>query len=186
MPGLRERGEGWFTALYCAHYAPVVRYALRRIGDPGAAAEVAQDVFVVAWRRRAEVPDRQLPWLYGVARRLLANHWRARQAAPVHIGEERLLVTADEHAAADRLADVRRALATLSDADQELLRLVGWEELSLAEAAAVLGCSRAAAAVRLHRARGRLSRALGAPPTPAPRVPAPKQLNTTAEGNRHV
>ncbi|WP_432981898.1 RNA polymerase sigma factor [Dactylosporangium sp. CA-233914] len=186
MPVLRERGEGWFTALYSAHYPQVVRYALRRIGDPDAAAEVAQEVFVVAWRRRVEVPDRQLPWLYGVARRLLANHWRARQATPVQVGDERLLVTADEHSATDRLADVRRALVTLSDADQELLRLVGWEELSLAEAAAVVGCSRAAAAVRLHRARGRLSRALSAPTAATPRVPAPKHLKTTADRNRHV
>src|SRR5690349_2297482 len=111
MPVLRERGEGWFTALYSAHYPQVVRYALRRLADPDTAAELAQEVFVVAWRRRVEVPDRQLPWLYGVARRLLANHWRARQATPAPMDDERLYVTTDEHGAIDRRTDIRRALA---------------------------------------------------------------------------
>lgn len=58
-----------------------MRYGLRRLADTDAAAELAQEVFVIAWRRRREVPDRSLPWLYGVARRLLANQWRARRVA---------------------------------------------------------------------------------------------------------
>ena len=69
------------------------------------------------------------------------------------------------------MADVRAALATLSGIDQEILRLIGWEELTVAEAAGVLGCSRATAAVRLHRARRRLTDAMAAravPPVPRP------------------
>jgi DNA-directed RNA polymerase specialized sigma24 family protein len=45
MPVLRERGEGWLTALYSAHHPQVVRYVLRRLADPDAAAELAQEVF---------------------------------------------------------------------------------------------------------------------------------------------
>jgi RNA polymerase sigma-70 factor (ECF subfamily) len=52
------RDEGWFTAMYLAHYRDVVRYGHRRLGDLDASTELAQDVFVVAWRRRARVPDR--------------------------------------------------------------------------------------------------------------------------------
>ena len=77
------RGEVWFTALYAAHRRDLLRYGYRRLTDLDAAAELAQDVFVVAWRRRADVPGHALPWLYGVARRLLANHWRHRRASPV-------------------------------------------------------------------------------------------------------
>jgi RNA polymerase sigma-70 factor (ECF subfamily) len=174
MPVLGQRGEGWFNAVYSANYPQVVRYALRRLADPDAAAELAQEVFVVAWRRRVEVPDRALPWLYGVARRLLANHWRASRAAPVSVDGEWRYVAADEHSVTDQVTDIRRALATLSEPDQELLRLIGWEELTLAEAAAVLGCSRATAAVRLHRARGRLTRALGRPTSATTAVPVTK------------
>lgn len=60
------------------------------------------------------------------------------------------------------VAGVRAALTTLPDIDQEILRLIGWEKLSLGEAATVLGCTRTAAAVRLHRARKRLTKAMNA------------------------
>jgi RNA polymerase sigma-70 factor (ECF subfamily) len=158
------RDESWFTDVYGAHHDDVVNYLRRRLSDLDAVAELSQDVFVVAWRRRADVPDRSLPWLYGVARRLLANRWRSGRAAP------RLEPMPDGEQLADRrrsrpeeaavLADVRAALARVPELDQEILRLVGWEELTVGEAAQVLGCTRTAAAVRLHRARRRLSAAL--------------------------
>jgi len=156
------REETWFTGLYTAHYAHVVRYGQRRLADPDAAAELAQEVFTIAWRRRREVPDRGLPWLYGVARRLLANQWRARRAAPaiVPIVDEPADASSPGADAGVGVADLLAALATLSDLDREILRLVGWEELTIAEAAAVLDCRRAAAAVRLHRARRRLAAAI--------------------------
>jgi RNA polymerase sigma-70 factor (ECF subfamily) len=52
------------------------------------------------------------------------------------------------------------ALSRLSDADQELLRLVAWEELDHAEIAQVLGVSVNAVAIRLHRARARFEQAM--------------------------
>jgi RNA polymerase sigma-70 factor (ECF subfamily) len=163
-----ERGEGWFTTIYAAHYPDIVRYGLRRLHDPEASTELAQEVFVVAWRRRAQVPEPSLPWLYGVARKLLANEWRSQRARPV------ALPALDPDAFPQRagsahpdsvvgLVDLRAALATLSTDDQEVLRLVGWEQLTLAEVAVTLDCSRTAAAVRLHRARRRLIAALRAP-----------------------
>ncbi|WP_326556314.1 RNA polymerase sigma factor [Micromonospora sp. NBC_01796] len=159
-----RRDESWFTGIYTEHHAHIVSYGQRRLGDPEASAELAQEVFVIAWRRRAEVPDRTLPWLYGVARRLLANHWRARRAAPdvLPIGDpERLWEPVPSGPEASvAVADIRTALATLTDLDQEILRLVGWEELTVSEAAQVLGCTRTTAAVRLHRARKRLTAAI--------------------------
>jgi RNA polymerase sigma-70 factor (ECF subfamily) len=52
---------------------------------------------------------------------------------------------------------VRAVLSKLSTADQEALRLTEWEQLSIDEAAQVLGVSRTAFKVRLHRARRRLA-----------------------------
>ncbi|WP_233578562.1 sigma factor-like helix-turn-helix DNA-binding protein [Micromonospora sp. BL4] len=66
----------------------------------------------------------------------------------------------DRHDGVVRLVDVRAALSRLSDDDQEILRLVGWEQSSLSEAALVLGCGAATAKVRLHRARRRLTEML--------------------------
>jgi RNA polymerase sigma-70 factor (ECF subfamily) len=167
-----KRGAEWFTALYAAEYPQVVRYGLRRLGDVESATELAQEVFLIAWRRRAEVPDRGLPWLYGVARRLLANEWRARRARPA-IGPMSHPVGHGQPEQGLAALDIRAALARLPEPDQEILRLVGWEQLTCGEAAVVLGCSAATAAVRLYRARRRLAAALTDPvPTPSPRRPA--------------
>lgn len=61
-----------------------------------------------------------------------------------------------------QLADLADALGSLPEADQELLALVAWERLDHQQIASVLGCSRNAVDVRLHRARRRLSEALAA------------------------
>lgn len=170
-----KRDEGWFTRIYAAHYPHIVNYGQRRLADVDASAELAQEVFVIAWRRRREVPDRSLPWLYGVARRLLANHWRARRAAPdvLPITDADLLQETGSSGtdATMGVADLQAALATLTDLDQEILRLVGWEELTVSEAAQVLGCTRATAAVRLHRARRRLTEAMSNRAVPPARDP---------------
>lgn len=186
-----RRDEDWFTRLYAVEYAHIVKYGQRRLADADAAAELAQEVFVVAWRRRQEVPRRSLPWLYGVARRLLANHWRSvRSGAPTVPLMDADLVEKDGSSAADTavaVADIRAALATLSELDQEILRLVGWEELAVSEAAQVLGCTRTTAAVRLHRARKRLTEAMSSRLTeamssrPARQVPQPKLARARRE-----
>src|SRR6202012_2965598 len=56
------------------------RYARRRVA-PDLAADVAAEVFVIAWRRLADLPESPLPWLYGVARRVVANQIRAEGRA---------------------------------------------------------------------------------------------------------
>jgi len=66
---------------------------------------------------------------------------------------------------------VLTALATLPEADRELLTLVAWHGLKPNEAAQVVGCSTAAYFVRLHRARRRLERAMADPPERAVAAP---------------
>ena len=156
-----------FSDLYQRQYGPVLRYALRRT-DPETARDVAAETFLVAWRRLDVVPAETSmvdPWLYGVARRVLANTERSRLRAEqlmTRLGQDRHDTSVpDEAGSIAEIARIRDALATLSELDQEALRLVGWEELDLAAAALAMGCSRATMAVRLHRARRRLERALG-------------------------
>jgi len=160
----------WFTDAYASHYDAVVRYCHRRLRDAGAAEELAQEVFLTAWRRGGERPRSMLPWLYGIAHKMLANEWRARRRAASTVplldedGWDAGVTAGAEESVAVRL-DVEAALLSLAEADQEILRLVGWEQLDLGEAAVALGCRRATAAVRLHRARRRLLRALDPPPS---------------------
>jgi RNA polymerase sigma factor (sigma-70 family) len=150
-----------FELLFRANYAAVRGYALRR-----APADVAQDVvaetFLVAWRRLEDVPDDALPWLYGVARRVLANERRSadrRSALEQRVATETVL----GNDAADRLGEaelMRAALAALSEDHREALMLVAWHGLTGARAARAAGCSAATFAVRLHRARAKLAEQL--------------------------
>lgn len=119
---------------------------------------------MIAWRRFDDAPADELPWLLGIARGVTAN--RRRGEARRRALHERLLATAvvevepgPEEAGESELL---RALASLREHDQELLRLVAWDGLDRARAAQVLGISTALFAVRLHRARRRLARVLAA------------------------
>ncbi len=147
-----------FTVLYERHAGAVHGYAARRC-DRETAEEVVAQVFAIAWRRRASLPDEPLPWLYGAARRVLSE--QRRGALRRHRLHERLRAHSTPEESGEpalELSDaaLSQALRRLPAADREALLLTYWEELSPAQAAHVLGCSRAALAVRLHRARRRV------------------------------
>ncbi|HEV2758898.1 MAG TPA: sigma-70 family RNA polymerase sigma factor [Acidimicrobiales bacterium] len=159
---------GRFQGIYEAHYRSVTAYARRRISDPVDAQDVVAETFTIAWRRLDELPDDEavLPWLYGVARRVLANQRRGnRRRADLttklrsqHGGSADV---ESEVLAAEERRTVLAALSRLRAADQEILRLAVWEELPHREIAQVVGGSESSVAVRLHRARSRLGREIG-------------------------
>jgi RNA polymerase sigma-70 factor, ECF subfamily len=154
--------EDAFETMYAATYEPILGYVLRRCPSPEDAADVVAETFTIAWRRSEEIPsgDRARLWLYGVARRVLANHRRSeerRRSRTMSLREEIATVPVTDPA---DTAAIAQAFRHLSDDDREVLRLVAWEGLDHTAVAAVLGCSAGAARVRLHRARRRLSRAL--------------------------
>lgn len=152
-----------FDALFTEHQRAVLAYAMRRTDQLADAEDVAAETFTIAWRKLGAIPDDDpLPWLYAVARRVLANHRRGngrreRLAALLKVDDVPTPVRAGE----DLGGPAFRALASLSPADQELLRLVAWEELGNQQIAAVLGITANAVAIRLHRARARFAAALG-------------------------
>ncbi|MGH2859508.1 MAG: RNA polymerase sigma factor [Solirubrobacteraceae bacterium] len=148
-----------FEQLYRDHAGAVRAYAVRRSPSDAIVDDVVADVFLVVWRRLDDVPDRPVAWLLAIARRTLANRWRSERRAAALI--ERLAGLGRPLAAwpesGDRLLD---ALATLPEADRELLMLVAWEGLELSEIGQLLGLRSGTVAVRLHRARRRLAVAL--------------------------
>ena len=79
-----------FERIFREHYAAVRSYALRR-APSDMAPDVVAETFLVAWRRLDDVPADPLPWLYGVARRVLAN---ARRSTDRGLDLERRLATA--------------------------------------------------------------------------------------------
>ena len=159
----RDVDEERFAELYRSHVSAVANYAARRTDHPSAV-DVTAETFAIAWRRFDEIPPepQTLPWLSGVARRVLANQNRgmARRSAlhdRLRVGWTDAVWQPPEPA---DLRPLRVALETLSDNDRDLIHLAGAEGLSSAEIAAVLDISVEVARNRLSRARKRLREAL--------------------------
>ncbi len=158
-----DEREARFERLFRSHADAVRSYALRR-GTNEDADDVVAETFLVAWRRLDEVPIDPRPWLLMVARRVLAN--RRRSVGRVVSLSARLAQTAapgraptadDASAGTELRLTVLAALERLPEKEREALRLLAWDGLSTADAATVLGCSRATLAVRVHRGRRRLA-----------------------------
>ncbi|GAA0925338.1 RNA polymerase sigma factor [Nonomuraea longicatena] len=155
-----------FAEIYTANYADILAYLRRRADSHDDAADALAETFTIAWRRLDDVPEghRARLWLYGVARRVLANGRRAdsRRSELVERLGLQLEQWAESIVVDDDFDAVRAAFRRLSPDDREVLALAGWEGLGSPEIATVLGCSRAAARLRLHRARKRLAKNLKA------------------------
>ena len=157
-----------FEALYTGSYQEISGYVRRRV-PPDAADDVVAQVFTVAWRRFGQVPGppQDRLWLFGVARNCAAEHHRAatrRLRLRTRLSQEPATVAhvpgpgGPDHDPGPVLA----ALASLKPRDREALQLVLWDELSHAEAAAVLGCTVNAFELRYRRARNRVRDAIAA------------------------
>jgi RNA polymerase sigma-70 factor (ECF subfamily) len=160
----RSEGRDRFEPLYRELYGPISGYVVRRVGNPEDAAEVIAETFTTLWRqldRCPAGPDAR-PWLFGVARRVLANQRRGERrrgalAERLTAGVDAAVVWPPGSGADDRIVN---AFARLSESDREVLSLVAWEGLTGEELAVALGLSRALVRLRLHRARRRFMAAL--------------------------
>ena len=158
----RER----FRILYNDLYDDLWRYVQRRSISTEEARDTLSEVFLVAWRRLEDIPagkEARL-WLFGVARNLVKTSWRKRKRSGdlvVRIGSEMSTrgIT-DEELDNSGVLKIVKALQFLSENDQEILRLLAWENLSHKEISVVLGCSENAVAIRIRRARVRLMKVL--------------------------
>lgn len=165
---MRESDQaGRFAAIYQQTRSQVYAYAVTKAGRQ-LAEEVVSEVFLIAWRRLADLPDPPLPWLLVAVRHVSSNQGRsaARERAlaaefRAWIGEAGLTERDVAEQVIDRMT-ILSALATLPEPDREVLTLGAWHGLSAGVAARVLGCSSASYFVRLHRARKRLERAVAA------------------------
>ncbi len=150
-----------FEALYAANHLPLLGYILRRTGNADDAADVLAETFLAAWRRLDDVPSgaQAKLWLFGTARRVLANHRRGerRRTALADRLRQDLAASYQQPDLGGELAQIAAAFGCLPESDRELLALAGWEGLDPGQIAQVLGCSRNAVRVRLHRARRRFT-----------------------------
>jgi RNA polymerase sigma factor (sigma-70 family) len=136
----RAAPEARFDELYRWAGASVLGYALSRCTSRDDALDVTADTFLVAWRRRSELPDDAADaraWLFGVARGCLLNRARGQRRSQ-RLGQ-RLLAAEDTatlpdpariHEGRSHTRDVRRALDALPPDDRELVTLTAWEGLT--------------------------------------------------------
>lgn len=156
-----------FREMYQANQRRILAYFLRRT-DASSARDGAAETFLVAWRRIDEVPrgDRTLPWLYGVARRVLANQRRSRNRQDSlgrKLTESRPTEEQSPEVIVLRRAEDREmldAVARLRTEDQEILQLAVWDEVPHNQIAEMIGTSAHAISQRLHRITKQLARDL--------------------------
>ena len=159
-----DAAQQQFTILYDARYRAILAYFMRRLDSTFVAQDLTEDVFLVAWRKRDQVPEGPEAnyWQYGVARLTLANYRRTserrRRLTPAlrATATSRLEEPDDQLVRSDEARAVNDAISTLRDSDQELIRLAYWDELPHNVIGDLVGCSRSAVDVRLHRAVRRL------------------------------
>ena len=155
-----------FERLFADCHLDVLRYCVRRSDSVEDGEEAAIDTFAVAWRRLDDIregPEARL-WLFGVARKVLSNQRRgARRRGRLQAAlamEAAVAPAIARPAAVDTESPVWQALDALRPTDRELLLLIGWEGLSVGEAAQVVDRPAPWVSVRLSRARKAFAKAL--------------------------
>lgn len=155
-----------FQLLYERHWQPVYRFAWLLAKSVQDAEDITQECFLALVRNAAafDAHRSQLrTWLLAVARNqhLLRCRGRVRQAGPATIESvEESVGLVEELIRLETAGAVRRAVEALPSAQREALYLVEFEDLSLADAAEVLGIEPNAVKARLFRAREQLKRLL--------------------------
>jgi len=156
-----------FVEVARRHEVAMHGYLARRAGRQ-AADDLLAEVWLRAFAARGGYDTRYAdarPWLYGIARNVLREHWRTTSAGdePTALDETRVDPWAgidDRLDSAERAKAVVSAVRALPTAEREVLLLVAWEQLTPAEAAKVLGVPPGTARSRLHRARATLCQVL--------------------------
>lgn len=170
---MRDR-DSCVTELFETYASRLYAYA-RRHAAPSEAEDLVSEAFTTLLRRSAggvamDGSD-AFAWLVGTVRKLAANERRRGDTRERYWREAVRTFWHHSHASSpeDTVAERERclsALAQLADTDREVLLLLAWDGLTADQAAQVLGISRNALGVRLHRARQRLQHAFH--PTDAP------------------
>ncbi|MBC6459538.1 RNA polymerase sigma factor [Actinomadura sp. HBU206391] len=156
-----------FVEVVRRHEAAVGAYLARRVGRE-LAEDLLGEVWVAALGSRATY-DRSFPdagpWLFGVAHNTLRRHWRSRPAEESVADVTGMASGWDPWAAVDDRVDVesvlRHALALLRPQQREILTLVAWEDLTVADAGRAIGIPPGTARRHLHEARKALRKAPG-------------------------
>ena len=167
IAALRRGSREAFARVYAAERGRLYGFLLRLCQNRELAADLFQNTWLKLAQRASSLREDTdvRAWLFTVARNEYRSHCRAQMvdlSRFLAVGREQQTwpeapLPSESSGEIERL---ETALASLADADRELLLLVGVEGLEPQQAAEVLGISYAALRQRLARARARLSQKL--------------------------
>jgi RNA polymerase sigma-70 factor (ECF subfamily) len=175
-----HRDPAAFRGLYDRHVVRVHAFLLRRTGDSTAAFELTAETFSRAWLARDRFTDQgagAAPWLFGIARNVLAG--AVRERAIPRDGRRRVGLEAAGSVAAPREAwlagldeDLAAALSTLPETQRRAVELRVLDGTGYDDIGRELDISAGAARVRVHRGIAALRRLLRPDPPAAVVAPA--------------
>ena len=165
-----EGGDrGALAEIYRQVESSVYAFALSRLADADAAADVLQDVMLTIWRRAGTFGGRSKArtWILGIAHHKIADRWRRRDRDGYELPDENAIdpdapcphLDAEQ---GERQKAVRRSLRSLSDAHREVVHLAFYEDLSYSEIARILEIPEGMVKTRVFHAKKILARRLGA------------------------
>lgn len=181
---IAQREERALTELHRRVGRRIYAFALNRLHDPGEALEVVNNVLFEIWKQpeRFNGDCRFMTWALGIARYKMMHVYRGRGAEHEALDEGR----ADEAPAAfdilagkELRATMLAAMERLTPEHREVIHLMYFEELSVAEVAAIQRCPVGTVKTRLHHARRRLRDMLD--PSGAPLRAQPASLQPVAQ-----
>lgn len=152
-----------FAQIFERHYEAIFGFAARRLGVE-LADDVAADTFVIALRRIDSYDTdyaSALPWLYGIVRNVIQNHWRSekrrlRLIAEIGDHEEadnRALGPEERVDVLDTSASIASGLLQLNEVDRDALLLFVWAGLPQSEIARLQEVPEGTVRSRIHRSR---------------------------------
>ena len=165
LRSLLEGDDQALTTLYSRRHGAVYRFALQMSGSVAIAEDVTQEVFMAIIKRSAEYDASRgsvKAFLLGIARNFVLRRLRSQQPfVSFEDGTDEDYIAVAQHPLDELTRDetiesVRRAVLSLPGHYREIVILCELQEMSYAEAAAVLGCAVGTVRSRLHRARGLL------------------------------
>ena len=151
------------TVLFTRYNARIYRFVLRLVDDSEAAEELVNEVFIAVWRDAARFKARSQvsTWLLSIARHKALAWRRQRTTVPLDEGTSELIEdTADGPEAAIEWElkgkVLRDCLTKLSLAHREIIDLVYYHEMSISDAAEIIGVGVNTVKTRMFYARKRL------------------------------
>jgi RNA polymerase sigma-70 factor (ECF subfamily) len=176
LMGRLQAGENAALAPLMQHWeAPVKRFIFRLVGNTADAEDLAQEVFVRIYTKRANyrVGAKFSTWCFAIAANQAKNRlrwWRRRPALSLDAWTEAGGETTDDSTAgapassraiqSEQQLAVQQAVAALPLDLRTALVLFEYEQQSMTEIAAVLDCTPKAVENRLYRSRQRLKQDL--------------------------